>query len=147
MNVASFLKPKALTAYLYSDYSVRQALEKMRHHGYSAIPVIDREGRYVSTLSEGDLLWYLVDAVKYEDDGAVSVEDTERYPIAELIKEVKNPPVRITATIDELIEGAMRQNFIPVIDERDVFVGIVTRKDVMGYLSKKIEDLVMGKLA
>ena len=144
MNVASFIKPKAMTAYLYSDYSLRQALEKMHYHGYSAIPVIDHDGKYISTISEGDLLWHLVDISEDNKDSRISLHDTEHMQLIDFIKYGKNPPVRITATIKELIDGAMNQNFIPVVDERDVFVGIVTRKDIMSYLSKKAEEKVLS---
>ena len=56
MNIAFFLTLKKDVAYLYDDYSIRQALEKMKHHGYQTIPVIDRQGKYVGTVSEGDFL-------------------------------------------------------------------------------------------
>ena len=56
MNIMFFLTPKSNVAYIYDDYSLRQALEKMEYHQYSAIPMIDRRGHYVGTLTEGDLL-------------------------------------------------------------------------------------------
>ena len=59
-NIMRFLTPKSKTAYIDDKSSVRQALEKMRHHGYNALPVIDEAGMYVGTLTEGDFLWHLV---------------------------------------------------------------------------------------
>lgn len=56
MNILHFLTPKSEVAYLYDDFSLRQALEKMEYHQYSAIPVITREGEYVGVITEGDLL-------------------------------------------------------------------------------------------
>jgi len=44
MNLFNILKPKAEIAYLRDDCSIRQALEKMRAHGYTALPVIDKQG-------------------------------------------------------------------------------------------------------
>ena len=61
MNIAYFLLPKSRIAYLYDDFTFRQGLEKMRNRGYTAIPVITRDGRYVGTVSEGDFLWRLLD--------------------------------------------------------------------------------------
>ena len=61
MNVLFFLTPKSEVAYLYEDYSLRQTMEKMEHYRYSAVPVIDRNGCYIGTITEGDLLWYLKD--------------------------------------------------------------------------------------
>ncbi|MDY6315508.1 MAG: CBS domain-containing protein, partial [Clostridia bacterium] len=59
-NIAYFLIPKNEVAYLYNDCTVRQGIEKMRFHGYSAIPVIDKDGKYVRTVSEGDFLGYVI---------------------------------------------------------------------------------------
>ena len=59
MNIAFLLTPKADVAYIYDDFTVRQVLEKMEHHGYTAVPVINRGGGYVGTITEGDLLWYI----------------------------------------------------------------------------------------
>ena len=57
MNILFFLKPKSEVAYLYDDFSVRQALERMEYHRYTSIPVINRKGEYVGSITEGDLLW------------------------------------------------------------------------------------------
>ena len=79
MNIAYFLLPKSRIAYLYDDFTFRQGLEKMRNRGYTAIPVITRDGRYVGTVSEGDFLWRLLDTddpsmKKAEELGAALAE-------------------------------------------------------------------------
>ncbi len=131
MNIAFFLTLKKDVAYLYDDYSIRQALEKMRHHGYSSIPVIDRSGRYVGTVTEGDFLWYLLDQSVKDNDG-VSIYDAEDLLLKDLVHHDR-AAVRITATMDELLELAMRQNFVPVTDDEGKFIGIVTRRNIIRY--------------
>ena len=86
MNIAYFLLPKHSVAYLYDDCTFRQGLEKMRHHGYTAIPVISRDGKYVGTVSEGDFLWQLL-SKDCETLTAYSMKDMER-----LQGLPKNPP-------------------------------------------------------
>ena len=44
--------------------------------------------------------------------------------------------MKVSATMDDLLQRVMDQNFVPVIDDRNVFVGIITRKDVIGYFAK-----------
>ena len=61
LNIVFLLKQKSQVAYVYEDSTLRQALEKLRTHGYTAIPVISRSGEYVGTISDGDCLWFLVD--------------------------------------------------------------------------------------
>ena len=133
MNIAFFMIPKAETAFLYNDYTVRQALEKMRHHGYSAIPVIDREGNYQGTVSEGDLLWFIVKG-ECGEPHTRAIEDLEKFHISEidLAKTLENnPAVNIMASIDELLMNVLNQNFIPIVDDRGAYIGIVTRRAVI----------------
>ena len=55
MNLLFFLTPQANCAYLYDDFTLRQALERMEKSGYSALPILRRDGSYCGTLTEGDL--------------------------------------------------------------------------------------------
>ncbi|MBQ6536454.1 MAG: CBS domain-containing protein [Firmicutes bacterium] len=137
MNIAFFITPKSNVTYLYDDYTVRQCLEKMRFHGYSAIPVINRQGLYVGTISEGDLLWRLIGGDK-EDLHILDLKSTEEIRISDVLRLDRTPPARIIATDEELLNKAMDQNFIPVIDDEDVFIGIVTRRTVMRYFADKL---------
>ena len=136
MNIAYFLLPKNSVAYLYDDCTFRQGLEKMRHHGYTAIPVITRDGKYVGTVSEGDFLWRILSS-DYEHQPPFSMKDMERLKIRDILRGNNYPPVRITVSMEELLSSAMKQNFIPVVDDLGSFTGIVTRKDIIGYFAKE----------
>ena len=57
MNILFFLKPKSELAYIYDYHTLRQALEIMEHHRYSCVPILDKDGKYVGSITEGDLLW------------------------------------------------------------------------------------------
>ena len=136
MNIAYFLLPKSRTAYLYDDYTVRQGLEKMRYHGYAAIPVISRDGKYVGTVSEGDFLWSLL-----SDEGGRratrSLKDLEKLRVRDIFCEDNAPPVGITVSMEELLTSAMNQNFVPVVDDLENFIGIITRKDIIRYFAEQ----------
>lgn len=75
MNLLFFLTPKAEVAYLYDDFTLRQAIEKMEYHRYSSIPILNRKGEYVGTITEGDILW----AVKRNYN--LNLQDAEDMPI------------------------------------------------------------------
>jgi len=57
MNILFFLTPKAMCAYIEAGDTLRQAMERMEHSGYAALPVIDKSGKYCGVVTEGDLLW------------------------------------------------------------------------------------------
>ena len=127
MNILRFLTPKSRVGYLYEDFSVRQALEKMHFHRHHAVPVIDREGRYVGQVGEGDFLWELF------EKGDYGLRDLERTPLASLVDRTSNPAVPNGTPIKVLLERVRQNAFVPVIDDRACFIGIVTRRDVINY--------------
>ena len=129
MNVISLLTPKVGVAFLYDDFTIRQGLEKLRHYGYTAIPVLNREGRYVGTVSEGDFLWCLL------DEGDNSLRAQEKLPLCHVLRPGFNPAVRVDVSLEELVERALQQSFIPVVDDRGAFVGIVTRQNIIRRLT------------
>lgn len=139
MNIAYFLKTKGDVSYLYDSFSLRQGLEKMRNHGHSAIPVLSDDNKYIGTISEGDFLWYLVDDRKKTLYKA-NIKSLDEIKIRDIFKKGKNPSVRITATMDEMLMRAMDQNFIPVVDDRNYFIGIITRRDIMHYINSKLTE-------
>jgi CBS domain-containing protein len=127
VNVAFFLTPKAEVVCVSTRASVRQALEKMEAHRYTAVPLVDHDGRYVGTLTEGDLLWHL----KHID--GPWLERSEHVSVMSVPRRMDNRAVRIGAEMEELIQLASDQNFVPVVDDREVFVGIVRRKSIIDY--------------
>lgn len=134
MNIAFFLRPKGSVAFLYSDFTVRQALEKMRYYGYAAIPVIHRDGKYAGTVSEGDFLWYLTD--RFSENIDINRRTLEETPLSRLIKSDTYKTVKITANVNELVNLSLGQNFVPVTDDLDSFIGIVTRRDIILHLTE-----------
>lgn len=128
-NILFFLTPKAMCVYLQSDYTIRQALEKMEAAGYSAIPILDKNGEYSGTLTEGDILWALKNMC------GMDFRQAEMHRIMEIDHRRDIVPVRVTTSMHDLIERASSQNFVPVIDDKDAFIGIVTRRSIIQYCS------------
>ena len=128
MNIMRFIVPKSLVEYVTVDSTVRQALEKMRFHRYVAIPVIDGEGKYVGTLRNDDILTYFLDS------GIFDMKTAEGDNVTEILDGVYSPPVYHDASMEELIERVREHNFVPVVDDRGCFVGIILRRDILNFL-------------
>lgn len=126
-NILFFLTPKALCAYVYDDYTIRQALEKMESAGFAALPILSRRGEYRGTLTEGDLLWAMKNLC-YMD-----MRQAEAHRIMEISRRRDNVPVRVTTSMRDLVERASAQNFVPVVDDKGAFIGIVTRRSIIQY--------------
>ena len=131
-NILFFLTPKAMCAFLYDDYTIRQALEKMEVAGYSALPILNRRGEYRGTLKEGDVLW----AMKNLCNMDLRMAETRR--IMEISRRKDNIPVRVTTSMRDLVERAVAQNFVPVVDDKDTFIGLITRKAIISYCRERL---------
>ena len=131
MNILFYLVPKSEVMYLYDDYSLRQAMEKMEYHKYSAVPIINRAGNYVGTLTEGDILWEL------KDRKLANLQEAEEIMLRHTNRKRDNEPVNVNCNIEDLVMTSMNQNFVPVIDDNGIFIGIVTRKSIIEYCYKR----------
>lgn len=131
-NILFFLTPKALCAQLHTDYTLRQALEKMETAGYAALPILNKRGEYCGTLTEGDVLWALRNLCNME------LRQAELIRIMEFPHRRDNIPVKVTTSMYELIDRAGEQNFIPVVDDKNTFIGIVTRRAIMKYCQEQM---------
>ena len=109
MNILMLLKPKSTVKYIFDTNTLRQGIEKMRAHSYTAIPVIDEDGKYIGTVSEGDFLYYLLDLQKNK------LNEKEKHIVRDIIRKDFNPAVRIDVTMDEVLRRAESQNFVPLL--------------------------------
>ena len=126
------MTPKALCQYVFDDYTVRQALEKMESAGYTSLPILSKQGEYRGSLTEGDLLWAMKNMC-YMD-----MRQAEAHRIMEISRRRDHLPVRVTTSMQDLVERATNQNFVPVVDDKDTFIGIVTRRAIIKYCTEKI---------
>lgn len=132
MNIAFFLTPKSEIIYATTDATMRQVLEKMEYHTYSAIPLIHRSGKYVGAITEGDLLW------KLKNTPNLTIEGTNKVSIKEVKRHTTSDTVSINSNVMDLITLVKTQNFVPVVDDDGIFIGIIKRSDVINYCAKAL---------
>ena len=130
-NIMFQLTPKAEVTYLFDDDTIGEALEKLKEKRYSSVPIVCRQtGTYMGTITEGDILWELCThkAGDFEDTCAQRVCNVKRYR--------DNEPVDVNTNMEDLVAKVSNQNFVPVIDSMNCFIGIVTRRAVIAYLKE-----------
>ena len=127
MNILFFLTPKAMCAYIEADDTLRQAMERMERSGYSALPVLDKNGKYCGVVTEGDLLWTIKRVC------GMDLRQTEAHSISEIQHRRAVQPVRVDTRVEDLISVAADQNCVPVVDDKGDFIGIVTRSRILRY--------------
>ena len=131
MNILFFLTPKNEVAYVENDDTLRQVLEKIEYHKYTAIPMLNKNGKYVGTVTEGDLLRYI------KEKWFLNIREAEDCSISRVPLRWKYQTVDINCNMEDLVDTAMKQNFVPVLDDADNFIGIVRRSDILKYCYKQ----------
>ena len=131
MNILFFLKPKDEVEFVYDDFSIRQTLEKLDIYGYSAIPILDREGKSIDVISEGDILMYIKNNKDY------NLKKAENTNIKQINIRRKTISINVMSNMEDLLDLTLNQNFVPVVDDLNRFIGIITRKDIIKYFYKK----------
>ena len=132
MNILFFLTPKEEVAHIMESDNLRQVLDKMEHHGFTALPMLNKKGKYIGTVTEGDLLWYL------KENDFPTLEELETVPVTVVPRHRDNKAVNVHEKMEGLLEKVTNQNFVPVVDDDKIFIGLVTRKDVLLHMTKKL---------
>ena len=131
MNIAKIMIPKISTVFLHENQTVRQGWEIMTRGGYTAIPVLDEEQRYIGSVTEGDFLRYVFSV------NSMDKLDMEKHRVSELVRREFCPSLSIDASEEEVVKASLNQNFVPVVDSRNTMCGIITRRGIIAYLAEK----------
>ena len=134
MNVFPFLTLKNDTRFLLSSWSVRQCMEKMEYYKYSTIPLLDEDGKYIGTVSEGDLLRFAKNHAEFQ------IEKLEKASILDVPRYRDYRTLTMESSLSDLVNLSMEQNFIPMVDDRNVFMGIIRRRKILEYCKEELRD-------
>lgn len=136
MNLLFFLTPKQDVLYIYEDFTLRQTLEKWSNQRYATIPVLRRNGEYLGTMTEGDILWGI------KNLPGMDLDTAEDIPISTFRRRRDYKAVRVSTSMYDLMATVVDQNFVPVVDDRNVFIGIVRRNSIMQYVFNKEKEAI-----
>lgn len=139
MNILFFLTPKCDVAYIKEEDSLRNTLEKMEFHRYSAIPVLSKDGKFAGTLTEGDLLWEIKNQLNLD------LKEAEKVLVKDIPMRKHFEAVGINSSMEGLVARSLTQNFVPVVDDLGHFIGIVKRRDLMDYLYRHADFVALDK--
>ena len=130
-TILEFLTPKSATLYVNHELTIRQIVETFDVHKFSVVPLIDEDGKFISTISEGDVLRFIKNHCQFD----VYMAEDVRINTIELYRPYN--ALLISASLDEVIKLTLEQNFIPVVDDRGMYIGIIKRKTIIDHLLKE----------
>ncbi len=135
MNILFFLIPKSEVKYVYDDSTLRQVMERWDQDRFAAIPMLNRKGIYLGTISEGDLLR------TFKNDHELNLYGAEKVRIFDVPRDRTIEAVKADSRMEDLVDLALQQNFVPVVDDNGVFIGIITRKAIIQYLYDQVNQM------
>jgi CBS domain-containing protein len=120
------------------DHSVVDVLKAFNEYSIAAAPVVDKENNLVGFVSEKDCMENLVNFIFYEGLGVGTVESIMHQNVYSIGSD---------KDIFELEEFLQEKDLrhIPVTDEDNHLVGVVSRRDVLVALEKILNDIVEYK--
>ena len=131
MNILSSLTPKSGVDYVKDDATLFKVLQVMQKRNHSAIPIINKNGRYIGTITAGDILGCI------SENFNLSLKDSAKFPVQNVKRTKDYKAVLVHTSFEELIDIALDQNFVPVVDDDYNFIGIITRKSIMNWMHEQ----------
>ncbi|MBO4834797.1 MAG: CBS domain-containing protein [Lachnospiraceae bacterium] len=131
MNILACLTPKSDVDFVTDEATLFKVLQTMENRNFSAIPIINKKGRYVGTITSGDILGCI------KENFNLSVKDSAKFPVRSVRRTRDYKAIGVHATIEEILDVAVDQNFVPVVDDEDNFIGILTRKEIMKWMREE----------
>ena len=131
-----FLTPKSDVAYIFENETLRQTLEKMEHRKFSCIPLLSLDGKYKGSISEGDLLWGM------KTLNVPGLKEAESISIMAIPRRATYKAVHADSDMEDLLDKAINQNYVPVVDDQGYFIGIITRKEIIKYCYKELKKYI-----
>ncbi len=123
-SILFYLTPKKEVTYVGESFTIRQTIETMEHHHFMILPVLSERGEYLYSISSSDLLFYII-------RHKLTMENIDENLLAEIKPERDIKATKVDGTIRDVMKLASEQNFVPVVDDRNVFMGIITRRSLM----------------
>jgi CBS domain-containing protein len=154
-KAADLMMPNPVS--LRDDATVREAIESLIDHGYSAAPVIDEAGRAVGVLSRADILVH--DRAKGARPGAAYYERADLETAGErlgvgfhvevvdtaLVRDIMMPAVFSVGpdatpaqVVEQMLELKVHRLF--VMEKDGTLVGVISALDVLRHLRADAED-------
>lgn len=150
MKVKEFMITDVIT--IKKDKTVRALLELLVTHKIGGVPVVDDDNRLIGVISDGDVIRYIqpksqtvFDAfslilVSEKEDLKHKLQHTVNDSVEKMMRYKGIFTVHPEDSIDEAISIFSKQHLkkIPVIDNGNKVVGVISRGDVIRYISTKL---------
>ena len=121
-------------ATLTDTNNLEHALLVLTNIGYSKIPVLNKEQQLVGLISLSNVVSEMFDTESINPERLAKVQ----------VSDVMDKNVKATMlpfNIEKILNLLVDSNFIPVVDEKEKFLGIITRKEILKSVNHLAHEL------
>jgi len=121
-HVDVYLTPAEEVALFVDTHNADHVLLLLASNGFSRVPVITKDKKYVGTISIADIM-------SYQSKNGLQDWEMAQTDIA-LMANSKISTVSVDADVTEVLHKLVDFPFLPVVTADQTFVGIITRKSI-----------------
>ncbi|MGM0879403.1 MAG: CBS domain-containing protein, partial [Bacillota bacterium] len=67
---------------------------------------------------------------------------THKVMLRDVSLHTKYEPISVNSEIENIVNTSLNQNFVPVVDDYGVFIGIIRRREIIELLSNLLENQI-----
>lgn len=131
-HLENYLIPETDLAIVIDTHNIDHVRLLLGHNGYSRVPVITKEKRYVGTISLSDLM-------SYQEKNFLTDWEMSRIDVGEMANTIIEG-VLTTSSLTEIMHKLVEYPFLPVVNNDERFVGIITRKSILKAINSLLHD-------
>lgn len=133
-NEETFIVPADNVATLLYTHPLEHALLILSTVGYAKIPVLDTDDRLIGLVSLANIVEKMMGLTGF-DYGLLS-----NLTVADVM-EVNVPTVQHSEDLEDILHLLVDASFLPVVDEQQIFRGIITRKEILKSVNHLVHEV------
>ncbi|EOT28936.1 cyclic-di-AMP-binding protein CbpB [Enterococcus saccharolyticus] len=133
-NQETFLVPADNVATVLYSHPLEHALLVLSKVGYAKIPVLDSEDHLVGLISLANIVDKMMGLTGFD------MNQIEGLTVADVM-EVNVPTIQNKDDLEDILHLLVQGSFLPVVNEDNVFEGIITRKEILKAVNHLVHEL------
>ncbi|MGG5358421.1 MULTISPECIES: cyclic-di-AMP-binding protein CbpB [unclassified Enterococcus] len=133
-NQETFLVPAENVANVMHQHPLSHGLLVLSKVGYTKIPVLDKQDHFVGLVGLSGIVNKMMDL------NEISMEPLEGLTVADVM-ETEVPTINESWELEDVLHLLVDASFLPVVDDNQVFKGIITRKELLKAVNFMVHEL------
>ncbi|CAM4129456.1 hypothetical protein AT575_06610 [Streptococcus penaeicida] len=131
-HLVNYLIPADDLAIFIDTHNSDHVMLLLVNNGFSRVPVLTKDRQYRGTISISDIL-------NYQVKNQLTDWELNQTDIGEMVN-TKIEAIPMTSSLTHIMHKLVDYPFLPVVNEKNLFVGIITRKSILKALNSLLHD-------